>query len=134
MFEDLFIEALNPGLCSDEFITSVMELVFIEIVRHYNSENKILSKEKNTVRILDILKYIDENAIDISLQDVSNKFNFSPKYISRLIKKETGKSFKTLQQEYKLKKVVFLLENSNLSIENIAKESGYSNLSFFYKN
>ncbi len=131
-FEDLFIEAMNPGLCSDEFITAQIELILIEMIRHYHIESKIVSRQKNAIGVLDMLKYIDENALSTSLKDVSERFNFSTKHISRLIKNETGKSFKSLQEEYRLNKALILLLNSDLSIGDIAVESGYSNLNFFY--
>ena len=52
---------------------------------------------------------------------------------SRLLKKHTGKNFKELLKEQKLKSAAALLEESNMSDEDIMTNVGYENSSFFYR-
>ena len=68
-----------------------------------------------------------------TLISTASHFNFHPNYLSALIKKSTGKSFKELIQAQKLTRSSILLTNSNMPIYEIASEIGYQNLSFFYK-
>lgn len=132
LIEDIFLEAIEPGLCSDEYINNLIELIFIEMMRSYTPESKIIDKKNKNDSIVEILKYIEDNINDITLSKLSDKFNFTANYISKLIKNKTGKSFKYLHEEYKMEKVLFLLKNSALSIETIARDCGYSNINFFY--
>ncbi|NYE06546.1 YesN/AraC family two-component response regulator [Bacillus niacini] len=60
-------------------------------------------------------------------------FGFNPNYLSTLLKKGTGKSFKELLQIQRLNQAALFLSNSDLPIPEIAEEVGYSSVTFFYK-
>ena len=53
--------------------------------------------------------------------------------ISRIIKKETGHTFKELLQTKRLELACVLLEHSNAPIADIALSVGYDNTSFFHR-
>ena len=53
--------------------------------------------------------------------------------VSRIIKNETGSTFKNLLEEKRMNEACFLLKNTPLNIEDIALHAGYENLSFFYR-
>ncbi|WP_227450767.1 helix-turn-helix transcriptional regulator [Clostridioides sp. ES-S-0108-01] len=77
--------------------------------------------------------YIEENYKKITLGEVAEEFHFHPNYLSTLIKKTTGKSFKNIIHEQRIKKAVTLLKNTDMNIEDISIEVGYNNQTFFYK-
>lgn len=79
------------------------------------------------------IKYIRTNYKDASLNELSEKTGYSTYYISKLIKKNTGKNFKEMLQERKLDQAIYFLENTDLTIENIMDEIGYKNSTYFYK-
>ena len=133
IIEDLFLEAMEEGLCSEEFLTSLIVLLLIEMFRFYEKESKIHATTNDIAWNLDLLRMIDRDAIHISLQKLSDLFGLSPKYIGSLVKQNTGKSFKTLQGEYRQKQALLLLTHSDLSVEEIARQCGYGNLTFFYR-
>lgn len=133
---DLMCSYYNNSLCFNEVINCYMILIFAELLNIHLNQNDnmyILDRKNPDKNITDILKYIETNYKTVSLASLSKEFNFHPNYLSSLIKKLTGKSFKTMVNEQKLKNSALLLENTSMTIENIAFEIGYSNLNFFYR-
>ena len=60
-------------------------------------------------------------------------FGYDPSYTSKLIKQFSGKTFKQLVNEERMKKAIILLQNKQLPIYEIANEVGIHNLTSFYK-
>ncbi len=73
----------------------------------------------------------NEYMCDISLGYAAEKLYISPSYLSRLFKKETGKTFIDYLKEYRLKKACDLLKHTNMRITEIAKTVGYDSYSYF---
>ncbi|WP_455821585.1 AraC family transcriptional regulator [Clostridium butyricum] len=130
--EDMFCESFEPDICSDELIENYLNIVFIEMIRNYKEHH--ISHKNSENYISEILRYINKNSLDCTLEDIANHFNFNSKYISRIIKSSTGKTFKELQLEIRMQKALLLIQNSNISINVIAEECGFKNQNFFYKN
>lgn len=81
-----------------------------------------------------IVSYIQAHfSEDISLNIVAEAVYLHPAYISRLIKERTGKTFSALITDLRIEKAIALLENSHLHVYEIAEQSGFSNLKYFYK-
>lgn len=96
------------------------------------SSHELLNKNEN-VSLLDYLRYIEDNYKNCSLVKMGQTFGFNPSYLSSLLKKGTGKTFKELLQIQRLNQVALFLSNSNLPIPEVAEEVGYSSVTFFYK-
>lgn len=130
---ELLYEYYFPSTNSLELINNLFSLLMSELV---NIREKDIysdtSLDKNS-SFIEILKYIEKHYSECTLQNVADKFNFNPTYLSDQIKKNTGYSFKELIHSKKFQKAEFLLSTTSFSIEKIAKQVGYSNLSFFYK-
>lgn len=132
LFEKAIEEFLFPGLCSLDVLDSYLTLIFIQLARIYQE-----SKENDTADhrpyITTILKYLEEHTDSCTLEILSDKFNYNPVYLSRLLKQSTGLSFKALITENRLKHASFLLKNTTLPINTIASDCGWSNQKQFYK-
>lgn len=131
--EELLCEFYEPSFCAKDIINAYMVLIFAEMLRHFQTDN--YSKSANAKRnpILDILQYIEENFQTCTLLEVAQNFSFHPNYLSRLIRKSTGKSFKQLLQEQKLNKSAYLLKYTSMTVADILSEIGYQNHGFFNK-
>jgi len=68
---------------------------------------------------------------DISIPELAQKFKMSVTAFSHYFKKKTGKTFTALIIEMRLGYACNLLANTNLSISEIAFQSGFNNLSYF---
>ena len=82
-------------------------------------------------RMIEIMNYIQENYIDITLDDLAEKFFLSKPYISKYIKERSGVTFGELVKKIRMKKARALLKSSNMTVENIALSVGYQNVEHF---
>lgn len=134
--QDLMCEYYENSICSKEIINCYIILIFSELLKVYQNQTNelaITNKKNCTHNIADILEYIENNYSTATLTSTADHFHFHPNYLSSLIKKTTGKSYKDIIQEHKLKKACSLLKNTDITIEEISSEIGYNNLNFFYK-
>lgn len=134
--QDLMCEYYENSICSKEVINCYIILIFSELLKVYQNQTNelaITNKKDCTHTISDILEYIENNYSTATLTSTADHFHFHPNYLSSLIKKTTGKSYKDIIQEHKLKKACSLLKNTDITIEEISSEIGYNNLNFFYK-
>jgi YesN/AraC family two-component response regulator len=136
LMKNLMCEYFEPSICSKEIIYCYIILIFSELLQIYHEQTpevKILDQSANTRNISKILEHIEKNYSTATLIDTAQIFNFHPNYLSTLLKKTTGKSFKEIIHEQKLRKACTLLNNTNIAVDRIAFEVGYNNCSFFYK-
>lgn len=125
------IWTLDSGMSNKRSINQVtMGLLFLQLINfseriNYNSrENKIIVKTLN---------YIEENYKNGSLNELSEILHYDISSISREVKNKTGRTYTELVQEKRLSQSCYLLKNTDMTIEEIAENIGYENLSFFYR-
>jgi AraC family transcriptional regulator, melibiose operon regulatory protein len=129
-------ELITPNLNSTAITDSCLIILFSELLRIY--ESKEITEDNNnlpkqTKLSIDIANYISSNYETITLSSAAEHFHFTPNYFSNIVKKYTGKNFKDLILDEKLKKSSYLLRNTNLTIEEVMEKAGISNIQFFYK-
>lgn len=131
----LVLELIAPNLNSTAITDSCLIILFSELLRLFNTQDK--EKEnylpKQSKLSIDIANYISTNYETVTLSSAAEYFHFTPNYFSNLVKKYTGKNFKDLILNERLKKSSYLLRNTSLAIEEVMEKSGISNLQFFYK-
>jgi len=128
LFEDLFCEYIEPGIMSEALSENFVRMLFILLIR--NSET--IQKADSRINITGILKYIDDHFQDCTLENLAEEFRYSPKYMSRLIRQQTGLKFTDLMTRTRLNRVCIYLRNTDWSIQEIAARCGYTNQNFFY--
>lgn len=85
---------------------------------------------KLIVRIEEILDQADAG---ISLEELAKRLGYSPDYLGRRIRRESGESFTRLRQKFFLEKAAELLLESTLSVDEVAARLGYRSTSSFYR-
>lgn len=89
---------------------------------------------KHNLIIDEILKYIDDNySSNITLKLLSDKFYFSPNYISSLFKRYKGVSFSEHLTNIRIEQSKILMKKLNLKLYNIANMVGYEDADYFSK-
>ena len=68
---------------------------------------------------------------DISLNDVAERVNLAPAYVSYIFKKETGQTLVKYITDIKMQKAKMLLEDMDMKIIQVARSLGYENQSYF---
>lgn len=77
--------------------------------------------------ITQIVEYLNQNLEeDISLEQCARHFNYNPNYLSRMFKKQFGKTYTEYVIDKKLKRCKELLSETGLSIHEISVRLGYN--------
>lgn len=85
--------------------------------------------------IPDLIAYISENYYDKQLlSDYAAKKNISENYLSHIVKKESGISFRKLLAQIRCRKALQLLTLPNYRLTDLSFDIGYSSLVFFNNN
>jgi YesN/AraC family two-component response regulator len=70
-------------------------------------------------------------ASPITLHHLSKLLNLAPYYLGRLIKQETGYSFKEILARYRMKQAADMLLSSQQRIKDVARACGFANFHYF---
>ena len=109
---------------------SLMQMFFLIITQQ--SESTMTENGEKT-SINSIIQYIDANYSDpeLSLKKISDKFFFSPPYLSRIFKKAMNISPSQYIIQLRINKAKRMLQNNQFKIANIAYSCGYSSPYYF---
>ena len=121
----------KPGTNTINQIT--MGLIFMNLSVFAESMAQSQTGNYEQDLIFRILKYIEAHYKSGTLTDISAEIKLPPYYVSRLLKKYTGQTFKELLQQQKLQQAVYLLSQTTLSVDDIIDAVGYNNSSYFYR-
>lgn len=127
-------EAFDNKSTNPEIIKAYLTILFSRLLESESYEVFLRETSRYpSISIIDLLAFIEENYLKVTLEQAAAHFQFSPAHLSRIIKKVTGKNFLTVVQELKFKHAAMLLQLSEESIDDISRKIGYNNLTFFYK-
>ena len=113
-------------------ISQTVDLLLLHVsLQEESIKNKSSRTEEDKVTE-EMLAYIDTYFPKGSLEELADMLSYPPYYLSRLIKKRTGKNFKALIMDRKLAHAAYLLTHTSLPIDAIIESIGYANSSFFF--
>lgn len=109
-----------------------MGLLFLQLINH---TDKVIAGYNNTEKelVLTVFRFIEEHYRDGELSELARTLHYDLYWLSRIIKKYTGKTYTQLLQAKRLTQAVFLLTNTNLPVHDIGYTVGYENLSYFHR-
>lgn len=113
-----------------QILNNYVTALFIDLYRKSlgDEENKI-----DTDLRKEIIAYINEYYITLKLPDIAAHFGYTSPYFSRSFKKIMGMTFSDYIQKKKINTALKLLVETNLSIEDIICQLGYSDKKNFYQ-
>lgn len=129
----LFMESVSTDPFATEVFLSYLQILYSYILRNCDtSYSNINFKHNNHLTVLpSILLYIQNEYRTITLSSLASHFNYASAYLSRMLKKETGKNFNDIVQELKINEAKLLLQFSTFSISDIAIQVGYNSSDHF---
>jgi AraC-like DNA-binding protein/quercetin dioxygenase-like cupin family protein/trans-aconitate methyltransferase len=128
------IEILLGGRQNNvKLLQTTMFLIFLELIENFEQEYKNEMKPSYGGNIMAVIKYIEQNYQEASLTELSKQMNISVAYLSQMIRKNTGDTFKKLLQNRRFQVAAELMCSSDIPINDIAEKVGYENISYFYK-
>lgn len=114
----------------------ILEILALIISRQYFSTPNLKVKQNDSAinAIKAIIKYIDGNLnSEIYLHTLAQIANFEKSYMSRFFKKHLGMTCTDYITRRRLNRATQLLVSTELSISEVAYETGFTNVSFFLK-
>lgn len=86
-------------------------------------------------KIDSVFQYVSQNfGHDISLEDIAKNCNMTPQSFCRFFKKRTQKTFIDFLNEFRISHAKkLMIENEEMTIREIAFDSGFNNISNFNK-
>ena len=112
---------------------TTMGLLFILLQNQSDKINQNDPGQYEQNLIFTALKYIEDNYRTGTLEELSALTGQPDYYISKLIKRHAGRTFKNLLQTKRLNQAAFLLTTTRLPVENIILLAGYDNTSYFHR-
>lgn len=130
--EEILFETQNP---SSLIRKSMLMLFYGNVLRLHEKELIVLGREGRAggYQLADMIFYM-ENNLTCSLPKLAGTFNLSEGYLSRYLRKETGKTFAQLLCEFRMRRAEKMLLHTDFSIEKIVETVGYTDKSRFYRN
>ena len=117
------------GVGIDEDIIKASVNALVAAVNQINElQSGIVKKDK---RLTDIMNYIQEHYLSVTLDDIADEFDLSKQYLSTYIKNNTNESFSEIVTRLRLKKAGTLLKNGNMQIDSVAEAVGYPSVEHF---
>ena len=83
--------------------------------------------------VLSALRYVEARYRDGELTELAAQLACDVYWLSRLIKRRTGRNFTQLMQDKRLSQAEYLLANTDLPVADVAAGVGYDNTSYFYR-
>ena len=128
------VPAADPEQMRSSFLTSISmeELIrpVLELAEVCQGDSRQKKPHSKAVRLA--MDFIQENfATPISLEQVAAQVYLTPEYFSRVFKEETGVTFVNYLTDIRLHHSVQLLESTALRVQDVAKQVGYPNVSYF---
>ena len=103
-----------------------------------NFEKKAVFSEKtykNSDILYRVFRFVEEHYKEnCTLDIVAKNMGISYSYLSRYFRKTVGMSYNTYLNQYRIGKVCYLLDNTDMSVLECAYEAGYTSLRSFNRN
>lgn len=118
---------------TEQFVIAALTDIFTFCISENILPDIMKRESKASVFMFEILGYIKMNYKELSLEMLSEKFGLTPQYMSGLIRKETGKTFKKIVNGIKVDEACKLLDTTDFRVIDIAYEVGFNSPEHFIR-
>ncbi|WP_161601547.1 response regulator transcription factor [Paenibacillus luteus] len=119
------VERLDNMNQAMEYVSRLFIAVREELTRDTNDYGSLVRS---------VMKHIHEHyAKELSLQGVAEQYSVNPSYLSRLLKKETGKNFVDIIAGTRIHAAKKLLRDPSSRVNEVGEKVGYQNYTYFYQ-
>ncbi|GIP18946.1 hypothetical protein J40TS1_45880 [Paenibacillus montaniterrae] len=126
-----FHETMPLWLSQLEEWAARLEQIFGDLLELIDYSKVELS---HTQPIVAVRNYINDHMKeDITLASLADKFHFSPQYLAKKFKEEYNTTIMNYLAQLRMEKASSLLAHTDLSIQEVAIESGFEELNYFSK-
>lgn len=130
LIQELYETAIGCSHISKGLLLRIFRLLSTDYEFSLSREQQ---KTMNWIIFEEVCDYIQTHYQNINTQDLMDLFHFQKDYFNRLIKKKTGMSYSEYLQDIRLQNAKRLLDETTLTVSEIAEQVGYHNKGYFYK-
>lgn len=109
-----------------------MGLLFLQLI-NYTDKVEVGEHHQEQELVLSVYRFVEERYKDGELSELAEELGYDLYWLSRRIKKLTGRTYTEILQSKRLSQAQFLLQNTSLSVADIGMAVGYDNLSYFHR-
>ena len=109
-----------------------MGLLFLQLLNCMDKMESGGSKYDTEIAAA-VLSYINDHYKKGTLSELAAQMGYDVYWLSREIRRRTGKTYKELLQEKRMQQAVYMLTNSAVPVTDIIESVGYDNTSYFYR-
>lgn len=130
LVENLLFILLQGGINKRRSSQMTMALLFLELTARTEA---LETGDKDQAAMLKVLSYVETRYASGSLTELAELLHYDLSWLSREIKRQTGKTYTQLVQEKRLAQAAFLLRNTDRNVDDIAGAVGYENIGYFHR-
>ncbi len=130
LVENLLYTLISDTQSKRKINQTTMGLLLLQLI---GFTDRLSVEDKSDALLIKVFRYIEENYRDGALSNLADSLHFDLYWLSREIKRRTGKTYTELLQEKRLSQAAFLLRTTRISVADIALAVGYENVSYFHR-
>ena len=130
LLENLLLHLLESPDSRRAIPLYTVGLLFVHLLEESDRLTMGLREQQS---ILGVLRYLENNYAGGSLTEAAQLLHCDVAWLSREIKRRTGKTYTELLQERRLRQAAWLLEHTTQRVSDIALSVGYENVSYFHR-
>lgn len=132
LIENLIWTILHQQTNKRSINQATMGLLFLQLM-NYMDRMELNEENREQKLMIEVLGYIESNYREGELSELANMMHYDLYWLSKEIKKLSGKNYTDLVQEKRLKQAAYLLEHTAMSVMDVGLAVGYDNLSYFHR-
>ena len=132
LVENLLWTLMNSQQNKRSINQFTMGLLFLQLI-NYTDKVEVGKAHFEQEMLLRVYRYVEEHYKEGELSDLAREMGYDLYWLSRKIRKLTGRTYTDLVQEKRLSQAQFLLLNTNLCVSDVGMAVGYDNLSYFHR-
>ena len=109
-----------------------MGLLFLLLMNQMDKLETDTESESRKL-VMQILGYVEEHYRDGELSQLAEDMHYDVYWLSKEIRKRTGRTYTELVQDKRLRQAAYLLKNTAIPVSDVAMKVGYSNISYFHR-
>lgn len=130
LVENLLFTLLQGSVSKRKTSQMIMALLFLELTARTEA---LETGDQDQALMVRVLSYIEGSYAHGSLTELAQTLHYDLYWLSREIKRQTGKTYTQLVQEKRLAQAAFLLGNTSRNVDDIAAAVGYENMGYFHR-
>lgn len=140
LLDNIYSEVQEKRIGSELQIKSDLYQIIVCFIREISSDERVekrdyhMKSEEILAKLDIVFRFVEENYTNrISLQEAADSVGYSQFYFTKFFKKNTGKTFISFLNDYRIDKAKWLLINTSDTVSEIISQVGFESDKTFYR-